>query len=155
MSQEDYLQAITHCTLCEHRCGVNRLAGQTGICRMTLPAVASAALHPAPPESYTVFMAGCNFKCLNCQKERTEKCVLGRADWNPRLWIGPSPEGCIAVPNGWQPSGRKLCIRCRMPNPWAELRGLHFSSGVSGQTPYPANSDLKFLNIGGSDPLCS
>lgn len=51
--------------LCEHRCGVDRLAGQTGVCRMTLPAVASATLHPAPPESYTVFMAGCNYKCLN------------------------------------------------------------------------------------------
>jgi pyruvate formate lyase activating enzyme len=24
-------------------------------------------LHPAPPESYTVFTAGCNYKCLNCQ----------------------------------------------------------------------------------------
>jgi pyruvate formate lyase activating enzyme len=24
-------------------------------------------LHPAPPESYTVFMAGCNFRCLHCQ----------------------------------------------------------------------------------------
>jgi pyruvate formate lyase activating enzyme len=34
---------------------------------MTLPAVASATLHPAPPESYTVFTAGCNYKCLNCQ----------------------------------------------------------------------------------------
>jgi len=34
---------------------------------MTLPIVASATLHPAPPESYTVFMAGCNYKCLHCQ----------------------------------------------------------------------------------------
>ena len=34
---------------------------------MTMPIAASATLHPAPPESYTVFMAGCNFKCLNCQ----------------------------------------------------------------------------------------
>ena len=67
MNPEDYLHPLTHCTLCEHRCGVDRLAGQTGVCRMTLPAVASATLHPAPPESYTVFMAGCNYKCLNCQ----------------------------------------------------------------------------------------
>ena len=29
--------------------------------------IASTTLHPAPPKSYTVFMAGCNFKCLNCQ----------------------------------------------------------------------------------------
>jgi pyruvate formate lyase activating enzyme len=34
---------------------------------MTMPVIASATLHPAPPESYTVFMAGCNYKCLNCQ----------------------------------------------------------------------------------------
>ncbi|MCK5558384.1 MAG: radical SAM protein, partial [Candidatus Hydrogenedentes bacterium] len=27
----------------------------------------SAQLHPAPPESYTVFMAGCNYKCVGCQ----------------------------------------------------------------------------------------
>lgn len=43
------------------------MKGETGVCRMTLPCVASATLHVAPPESYTVFMAGCNFKCLNCQ----------------------------------------------------------------------------------------
>jgi pyruvate formate lyase activating enzyme len=58
---------LESCILCEHRCGVNRLAGETGVCRTTLPAVASATLHPAPPSSYTVFLAGCNFKCLNCQ----------------------------------------------------------------------------------------
>ena len=58
---------LKNCTLCEHRCEVNRLVSETGVCRMTLPEVASATLHPAPPESFTVFMAGCNFKCLNCQ----------------------------------------------------------------------------------------
>lgn len=67
MNPQDDLAPLTHCTLCEYRCGVDRLAGQAGVCRMTLPAVASATLHPAPPKSYTVFMAGCNFKCLNCQ----------------------------------------------------------------------------------------
>jgi pyruvate formate lyase activating enzyme len=67
MNLRDGLRPLAHCMLCEHRCGVDRLAGQTGVCRMTLPAVASATLHPAPPESYTVFMAGCNYKCLNCQ----------------------------------------------------------------------------------------
>jgi len=61
------LVELEHCTLCEHRCGANRLAGESGVCGVTLPAVASAQLHPAPPSSYTVFMAGCNFKCLNCQ----------------------------------------------------------------------------------------
>ena len=67
MTKADYLRELEECRLCEWRCGVNRLAGERGVCRMTLPAVASAQLHPAPPESYTIFVAGCNFKCLNCQ----------------------------------------------------------------------------------------
>lgn len=67
MTQADFLKDLEECELCEHRCRVNRLEGETGVCRVTTPSVASATLHPAPPESYTVFMAGCNFKCLNCQ----------------------------------------------------------------------------------------
>ena len=55
------------CELCEQRCKVNRLKGETGVYRVTLPVVASATLHPAPPEGFTVFIAGCNFKCLHCQ----------------------------------------------------------------------------------------
>jgi pyruvate formate lyase activating enzyme len=67
MGERDYFEDLSKCELCEHRCKVNRLAGETGVCRVTMPTVASATLHPAPPESYTVFMAGCNYKCLNCQ----------------------------------------------------------------------------------------
>lgn len=61
------MKELENCELCEHRCRVNRLKGETGVCRMTTPLVASAQLHPAPPGSYTVFLAGCNYKCLNCQ----------------------------------------------------------------------------------------
>jgi pyruvate formate lyase activating enzyme len=61
------LRELSSCELCEHRCGANRLEGEQGICRMTLPEIASRALHPAPPRSYTIFTAGCNFKCLHCQ----------------------------------------------------------------------------------------
>lgn len=67
MIEYDFLKDLKECELCEHRCGVNRLKGETGVCKVTMPSVASATLHPAPPKSYTVFMAGCNFKCLNCQ----------------------------------------------------------------------------------------
>ena len=116
MNPEDYLHPLAHCTLCEHRCGVDRLAGQTGVCRMTLPAVASATLHPAPPESYTVFMAGCNFKCLNCQ------------NWS----IAQLPD------NGYTPGqfipARELARKCvaRLESPAAKLMGadrIFFSGG--------------------------
>jgi uncharacterized Fe-S radical SAM superfamily protein PflX len=45
---------LKNCTLWEHCCGINRLADETGVCRMTLPQMASATPHPATPESYTV-----------------------------------------------------------------------------------------------------
>ncbi len=67
LKKTDYATDLEACELCEHRCRVNRLQGETGVCRVSMPTVASATLHPAPPESYTVFMAGCNYKCLNCQ----------------------------------------------------------------------------------------
>jgi pyruvate formate lyase activating enzyme len=58
---------LENCKLCAWECGVDRLAGEQGVCMMGLPEVASCQLHPAPPQSYTVFSAGCCFKCLNCQ----------------------------------------------------------------------------------------
>lgn len=75
-----------HCVLCEWRCGVNRPAGERGVCRLGLPEVASCALHPAPPESFTIFMAGCNFACLHCQNwtiahhSDTREILEGRRD---------------------------------------------------------------------------
>jgi len=68
LGEGENLQDLENCQLCEWRCGVNRLKGELGICRVAEPLVASATLHPAPPSSYTIFMAGCNFKCLHCQK---------------------------------------------------------------------------------------
>lgn len=58
---------LKECILCEHRCGIDRMSGELGVCRVAGPVVASRTLHPAPPESYTIFVAGCNFKCLGCQ----------------------------------------------------------------------------------------
>ena len=62
-----FLTELENCKLCEWQCGVNRITGELGVCKMGIPQVASCQLHPAPPQSYTIFMAGCNFKCLNCQ----------------------------------------------------------------------------------------
>jgi pyruvate formate lyase activating enzyme len=58
---------LRECVLCEWRCRVDRTAGELGTCMLGTPQVASRTLHPAPPSSYTIFMAGCNFRCLHCQ----------------------------------------------------------------------------------------
>jgi pyruvate formate lyase activating enzyme len=68
--ESGYLKEMECCRLCEWRCGVDRLAGELGTCRMAIPIVASCQLHPAPPRSYTIFTAGCNFRCLGCQNYR-------------------------------------------------------------------------------------
>ena len=66
---------LEHCELCPHCCGVNRLAGEQGICRMgDLPKVSSWNIHrwEEPPlsgtrGSGTIFFSGCTGRCRFCQ----------------------------------------------------------------------------------------
>jgi putative pyruvate formate lyase activating enzyme len=66
---------LRSCDLCPHECRVNRLAGETGVCRSgALPKVASANVHRGeePPisgsrGSGTIFFSGCTLKCRFCQ----------------------------------------------------------------------------------------
>ena len=106
LKEIDYLAELEACELCEHRCGVNRLEGETGVCRVSMPTVASATLHPAPPESYTVFMAGCNFKCLNCQNWTISQYPDNRCQ--QRGFAAPKSlaEECITYLNSF--SGRRM-----------------------------------------------
>lgn len=110
------MKELENCELCEHRCQVNRLKGETGVCRMTTPLVASAQLHPAPPGSYTVFLAGCNYKCLNCQ------------NWS----ISQYPDNTIPIRGYVEPG--KLADECiaQLYSPFARLMGadrIFFSGG--------------------------
>jgi putative pyruvate formate lyase activating enzyme len=66
---------LSHCELCPHRCGIDRLHGERGLCRMgDLPKVSSWNLHAweEPPisgtrGSGTVFFSGCTGRCRFCQ----------------------------------------------------------------------------------------
>jgi pyruvate formate lyase activating enzyme len=95
MTHADFLKDLEKCELCEHKCRVNRLEGETGVCKVTMPNVASATLHPAPPKSYTIFMAGCNFKCLNCQNWTISQ--YPDNEYKPRGYVDPKElaEECI------------------------------------------------------------
>lgn len=63
---------LTNCHLCERRCGINRLEGEKGYCRITdIPKISSVHLHygeeaPLVP-SGTIFFMGCTFSCVFCQ----------------------------------------------------------------------------------------
>ncbi len=60
------------CQLCERRCGVNRWAGELGVCRVGARCLISTEFihmgeEPYITPSHTVFFMGCPFKCQFCQ----------------------------------------------------------------------------------------
>lgn len=73
--------ALADCQLCAHHCGVNRLAGETGLCH----AGASANFFLAQPEltdelelipTFAIALSGCDLRC--------DFCITGAESWNPR-----------------------------------------------------------------------
>ncbi len=73
--KQTFSEQLSRCECCPRRCGVNRLAGQTGFCKVGGDILLShAGLHygEEPPisgtrGSGTVFFAGCNLRCVFCQ----------------------------------------------------------------------------------------
>jgi putative pyruvate formate lyase activating enzyme len=71
----DSRQALADCRLCPRQCGVNRLAGETGVCGIGEKiVVASYAPHFGEESplvgqggSGTIFVAGCSLGCVFCQ----------------------------------------------------------------------------------------
>lgn len=72
---EAALASLESCDICPRACGVNRLAGEVGYCRSgRLARVSSFTPHfgEEPPlvgtrGSGTIFMTGCNLRCVFCQ----------------------------------------------------------------------------------------
>jgi len=63
---------LKSCLFCERRCGVDRTAGELGVCGVGEQSrVASEFMHhgeePELVPSYTIFFSGCTFKCCMCQ----------------------------------------------------------------------------------------
>ena len=89
----DTERLMTKCTLCPRRCGVNRLAGQTGYCGQTSEIrAARAALHmweepciSGSNGSGAVFFAGCAMKCIFCQNHDIASSDIGKVISSERL----------------------------------------------------------------------
>jgi putative pyruvate formate lyase activating enzyme len=80
---EEKLQA---CDLCPNRCGVDRTAGEVGLCGTDARTkIASANIHPweEPPisgtgGSGTIFFSGCTLRCVFCQNYPISQLGVGR-----------------------------------------------------------------------------
>ncbi len=75
------IAALADCHLCAHRCGVNRLTGELGLCH----AGAETRLFSAQVEvtdevelipTFAVALSGCDLRCSFC--------ITGATSWNPR-----------------------------------------------------------------------
>lgn len=83
----NYRDHFSSCTLCPHRCGIDRNSGERGICGETAELrLASAGLHfgEEPPlsgrgGSGTIFITGCSMSCPFCQNHQISCGGIGRA----------------------------------------------------------------------------
>src|SRR5438105_3463449 len=71
--------SLANCHLCEHHCGVNRLAGERGLCHAgPSPRFFSAQIEVADElqlvPTFAVALSGCDLRC--------DFCITGRDSWN-------------------------------------------------------------------------
>ena len=87
---------LSPCRLCPHRCGVDRLSGETGTCRVgagTSVSAATAHFGEEPEISGTrgsgaVFFESCNLRCVYCQNHLISQCAEPRARHDTPAEIG-------------------------------------------------------------------
>ena len=73
--------ALADCRLCAHDCGVNRLAGATGLCHAGAEARFFSAQIEVSDElelipTFAIALSGCDLRC--------DFCITGGPSWNPR-----------------------------------------------------------------------
>jgi putative pyruvate formate lyase activating enzyme len=74
-------ELLADCHLCAHDCGVNRLAGETVLCRAGADAHFFSAQTEVSDELelmpvFSVALSGCDMRC--------DFCITGKESWNPR-----------------------------------------------------------------------
>jgi putative pyruvate formate lyase activating enzyme len=77
--------ALADCRLCAHDCGVNRLAGETGLCHAGAEARFFSAQVEVSDElelmpTFSVALSGCDLRC--------DFCITGKESWNARAGLG-------------------------------------------------------------------
>jgi putative pyruvate formate lyase activating enzyme len=76
---------LADCRLCAHDCGVNRLAGENGLCHAGTEARFFSAQIEVSDElelipTFAVALSGCDLRC--------DFCITGGPSWNPRAGAG-------------------------------------------------------------------
>ena len=74
--------ALAECRLCAHRCGVNRLAGERGLCHAGAATCVFMAQVEVSDElelipTFAIALSGCDLRCAFC--------ITGAESWSPRV----------------------------------------------------------------------
>jgi putative pyruvate formate lyase activating enzyme len=99
------VDALRECTLCPRNCGVDRLEGKFGVCKVARHARVSAHFAHFGEEdvlrgwrgSGTIFMAWCNLRCVFCQNFETSQVGEGEdvdARRLARMMVELQERGC-------------------------------------------------------------
>ncbi|MBL9167296.1 MAG: radical SAM protein [Verrucomicrobiales bacterium] len=80
--------ALACCELCAHRCQVNRLANERGLCRVGADSRVFSAQVEVSDEralgpTFAIAFAGCDLRCSFC--------ITGRESWNPQVGTSFAP----------------------------------------------------------------
>lgn len=86
MDNHGYLNDLENCQLCPWECGVNRLAGERGVCRVGLPEVAYTGLTQVL-KTFSVTLLGCSFRCIYCNAYRLSQ--YPDSGWMYRGYVQP------------------------------------------------------------------
>jgi len=86
--EKDDRLMLKNCTLCPRECGVNRLIGGSGYCRMDGRLnIASICIHTGEEPSISgpdgicnIFFSGCNLRCVFCQNHEISRAELMTAN---------------------------------------------------------------------------
>jgi putative pyruvate formate lyase activating enzyme len=81
--------SLANCHLCAHHCGVNRSAGEAGLCHASAAARIFIAQTEVSDElelipTFAIALSGCDLRC--------DFCITGASSWNPRAGNILSPE---------------------------------------------------------------
>lgn len=98
-------QLSNHCTLCPHKCGVDRTRGEQGFCKSgMMPVIASYNAHFGEESvlvgrngSGTIFFSRCNLHCIFCQNYDISQLGAGREITYEELasaMLGLQKQGC-------------------------------------------------------------
>ncbi|OYT54011.1 MAG: radical SAM protein [Candidatus Altiarchaeales archaeon ex4484_2] len=122
---------LEKCIFCERRCGVNRIKGEMGYCRVLEARISSEFIHLGEEShlvpSHTIFFSGCTFRCVYCQNYdisyypergiyfRPEQLVEKINNRNARNvnWVGGDP-----TPNLAYILGVLGCLGKNIPQVW-------------------------------------